>query len=548
MKFRFSPIAAVLSAALLTACFGIDDQLGESYIATNQKYDIYTTEFDIDDVEMHVADSLSGYSMYRFTVGALRDPVFGLTTRSAAFTLVPVADKIDFGKNATFKSFHFTAPYDSVSCDDLSQAHILQNIHVYALEQELKMNTSEPDLTHSTERITKGIPVYNGLDSLSFNFSQAFGERYMQITQADLDDFEAYRKKFPGIYITTDAPVGNGGRINMFKLPIDVENGSVYGSYAVLKFKADYGTRTQVDTSFLFYLGPVEKYDMSEVVSTNVNTYPQVAFNLATHESKSLEGKADDIIWFEGGRGLKPVVKAQSIKDKLTALVSVNGDPSKIIVSKATIEMPFEFPEDYKDMRLYPTTLSPTCRIVGEDGTVTFAGITDASVSTENQGNVNRSKLVYAPDLSHHIQSMLRLKDLDKIENYDIWFLAMADDVIISSNASSSNSEMADLYQQMAYMSYYNDMYSGYGGYGGYGYGGYGYGGYGYGSNYYNYNNYMMLANMYNSANQATASTQTMMDFHRFYRAALNGPGSERGPRLKVTYAVPAKDRRPSGT
>ncbi|MBO7640947.1 MAG: hypothetical protein J6S66_04245 [Bacteroidales bacterium] len=543
MKFRFHSIAAVLSAALVTACFGVDDQLGEAYIATNQKYDIYTAEFDIDDIEMQLADSLSGYSMYRFSVGALRDPVFGLTTRSAAFTLVPVNDELDFGKNATFKSFHFTAPYDSVSCDNLSQAHILQNIHVYALEKELKMDTSLPDLEHSAERITQGIPVYNGTDSLSLYFNKAFGERYMQITQADLDDIETYRKNFPGIFITTDAPAGNGGRINMFKVPIDVENGSIYGSYAILKFKADYGTRTQVDTSFLFYIGPYEKYDLSTVTSTNVNNTTQLAFNLTTHESQGMEGKASDIIWFEGGRGLKPVVKAQSLKDKLTALVSVNGDPDQVVVSKATIELPFEFPEDYEDMRLYPTTLSPTSRIVDEDGVVTFAGITDASVSTENQGNVNRSKLVYAPDLSHHIQSLLRLKDLDKIENYDIWFLAMADEVIISSNANSSNSEMADLYQQMAYMSYYNDMYSGYGGYGGYGYGGYGYGGYGYGSNYYNYYNYMMLANMYNSANAATASTQTMMDFHRFYRAALNGPASaERKPRLKVTYAVPSSE------
>ena len=51
------------------------------------------------------------------------------------------------------------------------------------------------------------------------------------------------------------------------------------------------------------------------------------------------------------------------------------------------------------------------------------------------------------------------------------------------------------------------------------------------------------VMNMYNSANAATASTQTMMDFHRFYRAALNGPTAEgRKPRLKVTYAVPASE------
>lgn len=543
MKFRFHGVAALLAAACLTSCFGIDNQLGEDYIATNQKYDIYTAEFNLDDIEMACPDSLSGFSMYRFTVGAIRDEQFGLTTRSAAFTLVPVADTLDFGKNATFKSFHFTAPYDSVSCSDLSQAHILQNIHVYALEKELDMKSNAPKIQPSKDRITLGIPVYNGTDSLSFNFNKAFGERYMQISQADLDDIKTYRKNFPGIYITTDEPAGNGGRINMFKVPIDVANGSIYGSYAVLKFKADYGTRSQVDTSFYFYIGPVSKYDMSGVTSTSVTEYPQIAYDQATHESKKMEGKASDRIWFEGGRGLKPVVKAQSIKDKLSAIVSQHGDVSQIIVSKATIEMPFEFPEDYEDMRLYPTTLSPTCRIV-TDTSVTFAGITDASVSTENQGTINRSTLMYAPDLSHHVQSILRLEDTEKIENYDIWFLAMSDEVVTTTSNSSANSDMADYYQQMAYASYYNSMYGGYGGYGGYGYGGYGYGGYGgygYGSNYYNYYNYMMMANMLSSSS-SSVSTQSMMDFHRYYRAALNGPDSENGPRLRVTYAVPSSE------
>ena len=541
MKFRFHGLAALLAAACLTSCFGIDNQLGDSYIATNQKYDIYTAEFDLEDIEMACPDSLSGFSLYRFTVGAIRDDVFGLTTRTAAFTLVPVNDTLDFGRNATFKSFHFTAPYDSVSCDDPSQAHILQNINVYALEKELDMKANDPKIVHGDKRITLGVPVYNGSDSLSFNFTREFGERYMQITQKDLDDIELYRKNFPGICITCDPPAGNGGRINMFKVPLDVAGGSIYGSYAALKFKADYGTRTQVDTAFYFYIGPVSKYDMSGVTSTSTTDYPQIAYDRATHESKTMEGKATDKIWFEGGRGLKPVVKAQSIKDKLSAIVAEHGDVSQIIVSKATIEMPFEFPENYEDMRLYPTTLSPTCRIV-TDTSVTFAGITDASISTENQGTINRSTLMYAPDLSHHVQSILRLKDTEKIENYDIWFLAMADEVLTSTSNSSSSSEMADYYQQLAYASYYNSMYGGYGGYGGYGYGGYGYGGYGgYGSNYYNYYNYMMLANMYNSSG-TTTSTQSMMDFHRYYRAILNGPTSGNAPRLRVTYGIPASE------
>ena len=545
MKSLFRGIAAsILAAAGLTSCLNVDHRLGESYLATDQKYDIYTTEFALEDIEMVSPDSLSGYSIYRFTVGAVRDPQFGLTTRSAAFTLVPVVDTIDYGKNAKFKSFHFAAPSDSCSCDDLTQLHILQNIHVYELEKELDLSAIDPEIVFSPERITKGVPVYNGTDSLAFNFSDAFGEKYMHITQEDLDDIETYRKHFPGIYITTDAPAGNGGRINMFQVPINVSGGTIYGSYASLRFTADYGTRTQVDTSFIFYIGPLDKYNMAGVTGTSVTQYPQVAFDLATHETKHLEGKAGETIWFEGGRGLKPVVKAASIKEKLSRLVAQHGDVSDVVVSKATIEMPFEFPEDYQDIRLFPATLSPTCRIV-TDTSVTFAGITDASISSENQGTINRSTCMYAPDLSHHIQSLLRLKDDSKIENYDIWFLGMANEVVSSgSSTTAADQEMADYYQQLAYASYYNSIYgyNGYGGYGGYGYGGYG--GYGYGgySNYYNYYNLMMMSSLFSGSGSSSTSTQSIMDFHRFYRAKLNGPVSANGPRLRVTYAVPAAE------
>ena len=34
-----------------------------------------------------------------------------------------------------------------------------------------------------------------------------------------------------------------------------------------------------------------------------------------------------------------------------------HGDPSEVIITRASLILPFEFPEDYKDMRLYPTTL-----------------------------------------------------------------------------------------------------------------------------------------------------------------------------------------------
>ena len=435
------------------SCIDKNESLGQDYLAINQQYDIYSAEFDIDDIEMQTPDSLSAYSLYKFAFGAVRDETFGLSTRACAFTIVPVNDTLDFGKPGTgiFKNFHFAAVNDSVSCSNPQQANILQNVNVYELEEPINFKASYPKIKVGNKRITDGVPVYNGRDSLTFNFSKEFGEKYMGILQSDLDTMPSYTAKFPGIYISTDAPVGNGGRINMFRLPVDVSDHYIHGSYATLSFSAEYEGKGRVDTSFVFYLGPLQIYDLSGARSTNVTKFPQLAFNMAENENTSFSGKATDKVYFEGGRGVKPVIKAKGLKEKANDIISKYGDPSKIVISKASIVLPFEFPEDYRDMAYFPTTLSPTCRVV-TDTSITYAGLTDSSVKDENQGKINRSLCNYAPDLTHHFQEILKLKDMSKIENYDIWLLAMANETVSNRKSSSTNNDA--LMQSMLYNSY----------------------------------------------------------------------------------------------
>ncbi|MDD6252636.1 MAG: hypothetical protein ACI3ZO_06940 [Candidatus Cryptobacteroides sp.] len=540
-SFRFGLTAAAAAGIIISSCVNVDKSLGESFIPDNQLYDLYTAEFPIEDIRQEMADSLSAYSLYKFTLGAVRDETFGLTTRAAAFTIVPVNDTLDYGNPGTqvFRQFHFSAVGDSTSYDDFSQEFILQNINVYELDKPMDMSKLNPGISYTKKRITDGIPVYNGRDSLSFNFSKEFGEKYMTITSADLDTISEYTKRFPGIILSTDVPAGNGGRINMFRLPISVSSGMIYGSMAELKFTADYGDRKQVDTSFIFYFGPAQIYDMGGVTATSPSTYPQFAFDMTTHESEGMCGQAGDKIYMEGGLGIKPVIKAAGLREKMMAeILQHTDDPSSVVVSKATIEMPFEFPDDYLKICQYPIMISPTCRIV-TDTTVTFAGITDASAADENQGDINRSLCNYAPDISHHAQEIIYLEDLGKIENYDIWMLAMANETIFSGSSSSSSSS-SDYLDYLTYANYYNSMYNGYG-YGGYGYGGYG--GYGYDSYYNNYYNLMMMQSLYSSSSSSNSNettTATMMDYHRFYRSIFNGPSAEgRKPMFKITYAIP---------
>ena len=531
-------LAALCLTVGLASCVNVNENLGGSFIATNQKYDFFTAEFDLDEVQMKLVDSLTAYSSTRITIGSIRDETYGLTRRGCAVTLVPVLDTVDYGTSPVFKKMIFRAAVDSVSYPDVSQRNIIQNINVYALNKPLdpKEYYSRTELDYGSQRVTKGIPVANGSDSLAFEFTTEFGQRFMDITQEDLQDFDQYCSKFPGIYITTDDPVGNGGRIDMYQMSI-LENNDGYlsrtNNLAVLYYSGIYDGERK-DSTLIFYFSPLEFQDLDSLI--NASSLPeQYVFNVDFHESDHLAGTASDKVYVEGGSGLKPVIPAKELWRLTNGEIARKGGSGKTaLILKATVELPFDMPEDLESMYLYPLMLSPTVRIK-TDTTVSFAGLTDASASDENQGDINRSLLKYSPDITHHVQQIIR-KDADEdLSNYDIWMLIMGK--VTTTTTNSSASQLADYYQQLAYYSYYNQLYGG-GGYYGSGYYGGGYGGY-YGSSYSNYYNYMLMA-QYAGANASSTTISWELDKDRYYNCVLHGPASEdRKPKLKITFALP---------
>lgn len=539
---RKLPAIILILMAGLASCVGVDQNLGGDFIPTDQKYDFYTAEFDLDEIWMKSVDSLTAYSSRRITIGSIRDETFGLFRRGSAVTLVPVLDTVDFGKDPVFKKFKFKAAVDSVSVADKSQTNILQNVNVYALTEPLNSKDyfSRAEVKHGSKRITKGVPVANGKDSLTFEFTEDFGKQYLNIKQEDLKDIATYSKKFPGIYLSTDDPTGNGGRFDMYEMDILRVVTSGYSSYvartdnyAILYFNGEFDGERK-DSTLMFYFSPVEMQDLDSLINVT-KTPSQYVFNVDYHESEGLSGKAADKIYIEGGSGLKPVVPASEIQRLVQAeIIKKGGNPVTTLISKATIELPFDFPEDYTTIFRYPKVLSPTIKI-STDTTVTFAGLTDASVSEENQGDINRSLCNYAPDITHHVQQIIRKTAEDKtLSSYDIWFLIMWYEKTTSTDSQAQ--EMANYYQQLAYYSYANQLYGGYG----YGYGGYGYGSYGgYGSYYNNYYNYQMMA-QYAASSATTTTSDTELDKDRYYNAVLRGPKAEgKKPKLKVTFAIP---------
>ncbi len=581
--------SAVVASLCGVSCIDADDTLGQDYIPASHKWQVINTSLDIKSIEMALSDELGGYSSRRMCVGGVEDSEFGWDEREAAFSLIPIADTAEFslGENPEFVRFHFAVGLDSLSFKDANQEHIIQNIRVYELQKPIDENIVYAgkglDGLYDTSlgTVTEGIPSYNGGDSLSFDFTREFGEKYIKkLSAMKLDSVSNYIKELPGICIRADRSASGSGRINMFKVAVSTNDYNyITGNYAELSIRSTFDDRGPIDTSIVFMIGPASMIGES---STSLPT--QYSFNICRSENKTPSGADGETIYIGGGCGMKPVIRAEGLKQAVTdairtsMLESMNTDESfadksdsekqdiiektisdrKIVINKATVVLPYQTDSDYSGSDCWPKILSPTCRLIGtrtvtvdgassEQEVISFAGLTDASVSSENQGNINRSLDRYQPDVSHHIQELLRLSKKDdesdadyarKVSQYDIWMLIVHSETNESSS-SSSNSSYNDYLSALAYSSYYNSLYNGYG-YGGYGYG---YGSYGYGNSYYNnYYNYMMMAAYASQSSSTSTSTTTELDKDRYYSCRLYGPNSAgKKPTMIITYSFPTE-------
>ena len=243
-------LALCMAAALiLPGCVEVDNSLGEGLVDKSLLYDTYTVEVELDNIQMKMADALSGYSSSKLTIGAIRDEVLGLTTREAAFPLIPALDTIDLGTNPTPVSFTLRFAADTVSCNDDSQARILQNVRVTALTQPLPVGSATSctqDIPHGSTALTEGAPVYNGTGELSFSFTKDYAQQYINALRSLgpalkeraasedededklLDKYDEWVNAVPGIHLAIDAPQGNGGRINLFNFSCLSVNSNYY--------------------------------------------------------------------------------------------------------------------------------------------------------------------------------------------------------------------------------------------------------------------------------------------------------------------------------
>ena len=577
-KFLFVLLAGLLT---VSACVDVNTDLGQNLAPREHRYEVFCENIPLRNIRVQRADSTYAYSNFRITVGAVKDEDFGLTVKSSAFTLVPVDSILNFGKDPEFEGFFLTMSRDSVSLPVGEDPRVAQTLRVYALNSNCDINNSKEFLYTDdvkkidqallgAEPITDYTPVYSGEDTLNIHFRSEFynalkakwlakatenenHEKVFKVDHFDSLNNSSYLKDFPGIYLTCDEPAAsNKGRFNLFQLKLAV-NTSTYvisGNYAELRFKAKYGANeTLKDTSFIFLFGP-------QSIPTDAANLPiQEAFNGIVHtplrELRALDGMtlaadgksytAGTKIYVEGGAGLRPVISSKEIRESLFARFAAHNikDVSKVIVDRASVAFSFQEPANFDLLDQYPSIFAPMHisrysvkdRVYGETQTIAyldFPPITDAGVSAEDQGEVDRSNLEYSPDISFHTQHLLKLKDPtdDDLSKQDIWMFIKAPETIVTQAVSNAD---ADYYNQLMYYSYLNSMYGGYGSYSGYGY-----------NNYNSYYNMMYYYSMMNSSSGSTSSVQYMADPARYYNAVLCGPDdAENHPVLRVVYSVP---------
>lgn len=574
MKFsKLILSGALVSGLVLSSCVKVSTSLGQNFRPFAQQYEVFAATKPIERMQARPLENLSAYNQYRITVGAINDGVAS-ARRSSAFTLVPCYKKLYFGKNPRIKSMMIDLVKDTLNVIDESQKSIIQNIHVYSLKDAgvvldssyvYTNQLSDDDILSACSReITKGTPTYSGERTLDFLFSDEFAGEFLQglldkSAKHDsgyvctVDSLDVFTREFPGIYLMGEESLFKGGRINMFMTsPTYSQDNYLDGSFCRLAITADFGERKDVDTSYMFLFGAREI--VSETSNGKTNHY---AFNVSEEHTIVPEG---DGTYFriQGGMGDKPVISGRELRNLMMEMFDEAGIDTtysdEVIINKATVNMPFDFPEDYNEINMYPDYLSATCKfpayftVEGKDTTVyyTYINLADANVAEENHGDINRSTCSYNPDFTFHAQKLLQLSredaaDDSKIRNYDLWFMIQANELITTYNLASTS--QSDYLNQLYYASYLNQMYGGYGGYGGYGYGGMGgYGSYGY--DYNNYYNMMYYSSMLQQASTTSSSTsnEVMLDRDRFYRGTLLGPKADgdRHPSLSVTFSVPA--------
>lgn len=419
MQFKetFRTLILPLSAAacLVASCISVDKSMGSQFIPDDEKLQVYTVSLPLP-VELRMADSMQAVTASAALLGGFRSEEFGVTSFSTAANVCPVmAGAVRFGKDPVIKSVYFATAIGNTQVMDDSQTGIPQNIEVFRLTRPVDTtmcyNNSLSGNDYDPVPLNTGAVTYFGGDSIKIYLDNRYGAELLTATEEQLDSLGLFVKRFTGLYLTASLPEEGltGGRLNSF-VPS--------GASIVL----NYSFQPEWEAGL----------PRKDTVVSLVFAGDGYCLNLSSYGSESLE--TDDTsqmteLPVEGIAGIKPFINIKTLKGMFDQWLAANQyDPRKILLIKGEYELPFEMPDDYKQMERYPASLFPAYREKVENSELIYYFQPSDIYSSGNPATeVDRSSLAYRGDLSATLQRILRtpLEDLTEDGNipYNLWFM-----------------------------------------------------------------------------------------------------------------------------
>ncbi len=525
MSFKKISLLALLAAAgaAFVGCIPTDRALGAAYVPTDQDLTINTIEFDLP-LELACSDTIQSYSSSSLAVGTLNTPTFGTVKVSSTFSLVPADDSLRFTGNPVFKRMYWEATVKSSQMFSDDQNSLVQNLYIRQLNRErdsidLFSNSFGPE-DCCDHPATKGIPVLcNG--TARIEFTEEIGNQILHASEQALDSTALFVKEIRGFYLTTDDPDPNvmGGRIDKL---------DIHSTYAYLTYEFTDSNNIRKDTTIALSFGG--EYVVSTLECQSVR-------------DKSYSGREGESILIEGYSGVKPVIKARELKNMIDAWAEKEDiDLSKLAVTRASIELPFEYDGNWEQLENFPQYIYP-CQKVATYGYIFYTPLDEIYDGSVSKGNINRSTFKYTADVNLYTQYLIRAERDSIVSEDNLWLMPVT---TASDDDDEEDSYYDDYSNYYNYYNYYNPYsYYGMGGYGmgGYGMGGYGMGMGGYGMGYGGYGGYGGYYNPYyyygmSGSGSTSSTTYYVTDYANYYVGVLNGTDAVRKPKLILTYAI----------
>lgn len=391
MTRRFNPLpllALSLSVFITASCIDIDKTAGDGFVPSDQLLGVSVKEFDLP-VQMKKSDSLQSMYTGAIIVGAYKDDLFGLTTSGGAFRIIPQKDSNDFGNAPAANYFRMSIQFaDNIVLNE-NESSIPQNIFIYKLREDLDTlkfyNNSLDASAFDPAPLNPGGTVYFGGDTLSIDLSVDYANYLLTANAEERDSLEIFFKKFKGLYIATEPLPGSqmGGRFNIIK-PEDI--------YMTLSYHHVDDSIDKQDSLLLYYVSASEP---------NINLFSHSSGALATTQPT-------EKLYVEGIAGIKPFIDMSQLRGNMAQWATANNFPlERVVIAKAELIFPYEFPSNYVTMGQFPTQLFIATRTTGESYDGLYYELLPEISHLDGNGNINRSQSAYNLNITSYLQKVL---------------------------------------------------------------------------------------------------------------------------------------------